>query len=96
MLTHDELVKKALEDPEVRAEYERIEREEMPMLDTILEDLVGISWPIGVHQVCRRWPAGVGMVCRRCVYGVSRRYRWCMNGVRHHSGSRLRAIRLQA
>jgi len=37
MLTHDELVKKALEDPEVRAEYERIEREEMPMLDTILK-----------------------------------------------------------
>ncbi|WP_066459385.1 helix-turn-helix domain-containing protein [Castellaniella caeni] len=37
MLTHDELVKKMLEDPEVRAEYERIEREEMPMLDAILQ-----------------------------------------------------------
>lgn len=37
MLTHDELVKKMLEDPEVRAEYERIEHEEMPMLDTILQ-----------------------------------------------------------
>ncbi|WP_417276797.1 helix-turn-helix domain-containing protein [Castellaniella sp.] len=37
MLTHDELIKKMMEDPEVRAEYERIEREEMPMLDTILK-----------------------------------------------------------
>jgi predicted transcriptional regulator len=37
MLTHDELKEKALSDPEVRAEYERIEREEMPMLDAILK-----------------------------------------------------------
>lgn len=36
MLTHDELVKKMMENPAVRAEYERIEREEMPMLDAIL------------------------------------------------------------
>jgi predicted transcriptional regulator len=34
--THDKLIAKMLEDPEVRAEYERIEREEMPMLDMIL------------------------------------------------------------
>lgn len=34
--THEKLIAKMLEDPEVRAEYERIEREEMPMLDMIL------------------------------------------------------------
>jgi DNA-binding transcriptional regulator YiaG len=37
MMTHEELKAKALSDPEVRAEYERIEREEMPMLDAILK-----------------------------------------------------------
>jgi ribosome-binding protein aMBF1 (putative translation factor) len=37
MLTHDELKKEVLSDPVVRAEYERIEREEMPMLDAILK-----------------------------------------------------------
>lgn len=36
MLTYSEMKAKMLEDPEVRAEYERIEREEMPMLDAIL------------------------------------------------------------
>lgn len=37
MLEHAELKAKALADPQVRAEYERIEREEMPMLDAILK-----------------------------------------------------------
>ncbi|MDR2213723.1 MAG: helix-turn-helix transcriptional regulator [Pseudomonadales bacterium] len=37
MLTHKELKAKALANPGVRAEYERIEREEMPMLDAILK-----------------------------------------------------------
>lgn len=37
MLTHDELIKKMMKDPAVRIEYDRIEREEMPMLDTILK-----------------------------------------------------------
>ncbi len=36
MLTHAKLKARALQDPDVRAEYERIEREEMPMLDAIL------------------------------------------------------------
>jgi DNA-binding XRE family transcriptional regulator len=36
MLTHEELKAKLLADPEVKAEYDRMEREEMPMLDTIL------------------------------------------------------------
>jgi ABC-type Fe3+/spermidine/putrescine transport system ATPase subunit len=31
MLTHEELKARALSDPTVRAEHERIEREEMPM-----------------------------------------------------------------
>ncbi|MEO6986615.1 MAG: helix-turn-helix transcriptional regulator [Paralcaligenes sp.] len=37
MLTHDGLIKKMMKDPAVRAEYERLEREKMPMLDTILK-----------------------------------------------------------
>ncbi|MDX3895724.1 helix-turn-helix transcriptional regulator [Pusillimonas sp.] len=37
MRTHEELKALALSDPEVRTEYERIEREEMPMLDAILK-----------------------------------------------------------
>lgn len=37
MLSHEELKALALKSPRVRAEYERIEREEMPMLDTILK-----------------------------------------------------------
>lgn len=36
MLTHEEFKAKALSNPAVRAEYERIEREEGPMLDAIL------------------------------------------------------------
>lgn len=36
MRTHEELKAIALSRPSVRAEYERIEREEMPMLDAIL------------------------------------------------------------
>ncbi len=36
MRTHKQLVEDMLKDPAVRAEYERIEREEMPMLDAIL------------------------------------------------------------
>ncbi len=36
MLTHEKMVAKMLQNPAVRAEYERIEREEGPMLDAIL------------------------------------------------------------
>lgn len=36
MLTYDEMKAKMLDNPVIRAEYERIEREEMPMLDAIL------------------------------------------------------------
>lgn len=36
MRTHEELKAIALSNPVVRAEYERIEREEMPMFDAIL------------------------------------------------------------
>lgn len=35
-MTHDEMMAKWMQDPEFKAEYERIEREEMPMLDAIL------------------------------------------------------------
>lgn len=37
MLTHDEMKKQALADPAVLEEYNRVEREEMPMLDEILK-----------------------------------------------------------
>ena len=37
MRTYEELKAIALKDPKVKAEYERIEREEMPMLDAILK-----------------------------------------------------------
>jgi predicted transcriptional regulator len=36
MLSYDEMKAKMLENPAVRTEYERIERDEMPMLDSIL------------------------------------------------------------
>lgn len=36
MMTYEEMRAKALADPEIRAEYDRINREEMPMLDAIL------------------------------------------------------------
>lgn len=36
MRTYEELKALALSNPEVKAEYDRIEREEMPMLDIIL------------------------------------------------------------
>ncbi|MFB8828334.1 transcriptional regulator, XRE family [Azotobacter beijerinckii] len=36
MLTHAELKAKALADPEVRAEYERLNREEFALLDEML------------------------------------------------------------
>jgi len=35
-MTHDELIKKALQNPAVRAEVKRLEREQMPMLDAVL------------------------------------------------------------
>ncbi|MDS1140120.1 helix-turn-helix transcriptional regulator [Pusillimonas sp. SM2304] len=36
MQPHDQLIQKMLKNPAVRAEYARIERDEMPMLDAIL------------------------------------------------------------
>ncbi len=36
MLTYEEMKAEMLKNPVARAEYERIEREEMPMLDAIL------------------------------------------------------------
>lgn len=37
MLTHEQLKAAALENPEVREEYERINREEFALLDILLE-----------------------------------------------------------
>jgi len=35
-MTHEQMVAKMLEDPEVRAEYERLNREEFALLDEML------------------------------------------------------------
>ena len=35
-MTHDEMIAKWMKDPKFKAEYERIEQEEMPMFDAIL------------------------------------------------------------
>lgn len=35
-MTHDEMVAKWMQNPEFKTEYERIERDEMPMFDAIL------------------------------------------------------------
>lgn len=37
MLTHEQMKVKMLDKPAVRAEYDRIERNEMPMFDLILQ-----------------------------------------------------------
>jgi len=36
-MTHEEMVAEWMKNPEFRAEYERIEHDEMPMLDAILK-----------------------------------------------------------
>lgn len=36
MLTHDQMIAEWMNNPEFKAEYERIEREEMPLLDMLL------------------------------------------------------------
>ncbi|MBS9781654.1 MAG: helix-turn-helix transcriptional regulator [Gammaproteobacteria bacterium] len=36
MITHDELVNRLMQKTEIREEVERLEREEMPMLDAII------------------------------------------------------------
>lgn len=36
-MTHEELKAKALSNPDVKKEYDRINRDEMPMLDAILK-----------------------------------------------------------
>lgn len=37
MLTHEQIVAQWMENSEFKAEYDRIEREEMPMLDMLLK-----------------------------------------------------------
>jgi len=37
MITHEELTRKMLQNPSVQAEYARLEHEEMPMLDALLQ-----------------------------------------------------------
>jgi len=37
MLTHDALIQKALQNPAIRTEVQRLEQEEMPLLDAVLD-----------------------------------------------------------
>ncbi|MEN9472585.1 MAG: hypothetical protein RLZZ495_674 [Pseudomonadota bacterium] len=62
MLTHEQLKAKALSDPIVRAEYERIEREEMPMFDAILK--ARISAGLTQAQVAERMGTKAPAVAR--------------------------------
>ena len=62
MLTHDELIAKMLKNPQVRAEYERIEREEMPMLDAILS--VRKQAKLSQEEVARRMNVSPPVVSR--------------------------------
>jgi predicted transcriptional regulator len=62
MLTHDELIEKMLQNPKVRAEYERTEREEMPMLDAILS--VRKEAKLSQEEVARRMNVSPPVVSR--------------------------------
>ena len=62
MLSHDELIAKMLQNPQVRAEYERIEREEMPMLDAILS--VRKQAKLTQEEVARRMNVSPPVVSR--------------------------------
>lgn len=62
MLTHEQLVAKMLENPQVRAEYERIEREEMPLLDAILS--VRKEANLTQEEVARRMNVSAPVVSR--------------------------------
>jgi len=62
MLSHDELVTKLLQNPQVRAEYEGIEREEMPMLDAILS--VRKQAKLSQEEVARRMNVSPPVVSR--------------------------------
>ncbi len=62
MLSHDELIAKMLQNRQVRAEYERIEREEMPMLDAILS--VRKQAKLSQEEVARRMNVSPPVVSR--------------------------------
>lgn len=62
MLTHEEMVAKMLQDPAVRAEVERLEREEGPMLDAILK--VRIDAGLTQAQVAERMGTKAPAVAR--------------------------------
>jgi len=62
MLTHDELIKKALQNPAVQSEVKRLEREEMPMLDALLA--ARASAGLTQAQVARRMGTKAPAVAR--------------------------------
>lgn len=62
MLTHEQLKAKALQNPKVRAEYERLSREEGPMLDAILK--VRAEAGLTQEQVAERMGTKASAVAR--------------------------------
>lgn len=61
-MTHEEMVAKWMQDPAFKAEYERIEREEMPMLDAILS--VRKQAKLSQEEVARRMNVSPPVVSR--------------------------------
>jgi DNA-binding XRE family transcriptional regulator len=74
MLSHKKLRERLLSDPGVRAEYERIKREEMPMLDAILK--VRVESGLTQAQVAERMGTKAPAVARletaliRCLFPI--------------------------
>lgn len=62
MLTHDALIEKMLQNPAVSAERDRIEREEMPMLDAVLR--VRREANLTQEEVARRMNVSTPVVSR--------------------------------
>jgi len=62
MLTHDELVTQALKKPAVQSEVNRLERDEMPMLDALLA--ARASAGLTQAQVARRMGTKAPAVAR--------------------------------
>lgn len=62
MLTHEQLVAKLLQDPQVKAELDHIEREDMPLLDAILS--VRKEASLTQEEVARRMNVSPPVVSR--------------------------------
>jgi DNA-binding XRE family transcriptional regulator len=62
MRTHDEMIADWMKDPAFKAEYDRLEREEMPMLDAILS--IRKEAKLSQDEVARRMNVSPPVVSR--------------------------------